>query len=262
MSINFDPEKAIAKVVSVDSGTILSKVINADAMQKFSVNKLVAVNGKAGEYLIGLVSRLTRVPDDSENEDIGCKDSVKISLVGTYKRIEGDKKEIFKRTLESVPQIDASCWPIEGESLTALMNIISSFSSSSTNALSIGCYSIDESAKAYLNGNKFFQKHAVIVGSTGSGKSWTTALLLEQVASLKNSSAVLFDIHGEYCSMQEKGFNHFKIAGPNDLKKTLKDNILFFPYWLLPYEALIKMFVDRSDDNAPNQAAMMTFPHI
>ena len=39
--------------------------------------------------------------------------------------------------------------------------------------LQIGNYSIDEDATAWINGNKLFQRHAVIVGSTGSGKSYS-----------------------------------------------------------------------------------------
>ena len=48
--------------------------------------------------------------------------------------------------------------------------------------LSIGKYSIDENAEAFLDGDKLFQRHAVIVGSTGSGKSWCVAKLIEQIA--------------------------------------------------------------------------------
>ena len=256
MSLKFADDKSQAKVVSVDTGTVFAKVLHLEDMQKFAVNKLVAINGRAGEYLIGLVSKLTRISEKSEDDGMVCNDNIRISLIGTYKTVDGKKKEVFKRSLDSIPQIEASCWAIEGTELSVLMQVISNSSSQESNALTIGEYTLDETAKAYLNGDKFFQKHAVIVGSTGSGKSWTTALILEQVASLKNSSAIIFDIHGEYSSMKGDGFSHFKIAGPNDLKKTIKENILFLPYWLLPYEAIIKMFVDRSDQNAPNQAAM------
>ena len=43
-----------------------------------------------------------------------------------------------------------------------------------------------------------FQRHAAIVGSTGSGKSYCVARIVEQMADLPNANAVLFDIHGEY----------------------------------------------------------------
>ena len=83
-------------------------------------------------------------------------------------------------------------------------------------SLQIGNYSIDEDATAWLNGNKLFQRHAVIVGSTGSGKSWCVAKILEQVAELKSANAKLFDIHGEYSTLTGDSFTHLKVAGPND----------------------------------------------
>ena len=42
-----------------------------------------------------------------------------------------------------------------------------------------------------------------------------------------------------------------KIAGPGD--EDVENNV-FLPYWLLTYEEMIAMMLDRSDNNAPNQA--------
>ena len=121
--------------------------------------------------------------------------------------------------------------------------------------LNIGYYSIDENAPALLNGDKFFQRHAVIVGSTGSGKSWCVAKILEQVAKLSSADAILFDIHGEYSTLLEDGFQHLKIAGPND---GIKEGIIYLPYWLLTYDEMLSMMLDRSDNNAPNQAMVFS----
>ncbi|MCP4460447.1 MAG: ATP-binding protein, partial [Cytophagales bacterium] len=127
------------------------------------------------------------------------------------------------------------------------------------NSLTLGKYTLDDHAIAYLNGNKFFQRHAFIGGSTGAGKSWTTAKIIEQVSDLKNANAIVFDLHGEYSPLNGDGISHFKVAGPGDIesKKTLSDGVIFLPYWLLSYEALVSLFVDRSDQNAPNQAMIM-----
>ena len=126
--------------------------------------------------------------------------------------------------------------------------------------LSLGTYTLDAEAEAFINGNKLFQRHAVVVGSTGSGKSWTTARLLEQVAELSSANAIVFDIHGEYAAMAGDGFVHLRIAGPSDIeaKRSLADGVLHLPNWLMSYEALQSMFVDRSDQNAPNQAMVMS----
>ena len=172
---------------------------------------------------------------------------------------DGERENVFRRTLESVPEIDANCFSLEGDFLTGFMRILSS-TAEEGKSLTLGRYTLDEEAVAYLNGNRFFQRHAFIGGSTGSGKSWTTAKVIEQMAELDTPNAIVFDLHGEYEPLQADSIQHFKVAGPGDIDagKTLDDGVIFLPYWLLSYEALVSMFVDRSDQNAPNQAMIIS----
>jgi hypothetical protein len=67
-------------------------------------------------------------------------------------------------------------------------------------------------------------------------------------------------MHGEYASMAGDGFARLRVAGPGDIEagKGLADGVLHLPYWLMSYEALVSMFVDRTDQNAPNQAMVMS----
>lgn len=67
-------------------------------------------------------------------------------------------------------------------------------------------------------------------------------------------------MYGEYASMAGDGFVHLRVAGPGDIDagEGLADGVLHLPYWLMSYEALVSMFVDRSDQNAPNQAMVMS----
>ena len=95
----------------------------------------------------------------------------------------------------------------------------------------------------------------MIVGSTGSGKSFTVATLLEKIAELKSCNAILFDIHGEYAPITGDGIQHYKIAGPADVPT---EHTMFLPYWLLSYEEMLALMLDRSDANAPNQAMVFS----
>jgi len=106
----------------------------------------------------------------------------------------------------------------------------------------------------------FFQRHASILGSTGSGKSWAVALILEKASKLKYPNIIVIDMHGEYTPLtdQKKGFaKGFRIAGPGDLESP-GDNVIFLPYWLLNRDEMLSMLLDRSDQNAPNQASRFT----
>jgi hypothetical protein len=127
--------------------------------------------------------------------------------------------------------------------------------------LKLGTFVADRSAEAIASGDRFFQRHAAILGSTGSGKSWAVALILERAAKLKFPNIVVFDMHGEYeplANKSEGGFaQRFRIAGPGDLTAP-KDDTLFLPYWLLNRDEMLSMILDRSDQNAPNQASRFT----
>ncbi|CAN7487003.1 ATP-binding protein [Caballeronia sp. LjRoot29] len=248
---------------------VVVSVDDVERLRKLQVNRLAVLqSSRPGQHLIGIIQKITRtaidggaaVGEDKESEEaISELNVVRIALIGTLVDKLGLKQNVFLRTLETVPEIDANCFALEGERLTAFMRVIANIGSDAQK-LSLGHYTLDENAEAYLNGNKFFQRHAVIVGSTGSGKSWTTARILEQVAELSNANAIVFDVHGEYSPLQGDGFRHYRIAGPADLDAdaTLKEGVLFLPYWLLSYDAMTSMFVDRSDQNAPNQTMVMS----
>lgn len=267
MSIfNFSDDNALGQVYSVDTATVIVLIEDREQLKKLQVNRLAVLqSSKPGQHLIGVINQVTRKRIHLNNEDLSEDDETeseqnlcKIALIGSLLDADGRKKNVFRRTLESVPEIDANCFSLEGKCLTEFMRVISHVESED-GSLTLGKYTLDDNAVAYLNGNKFFQRHAFIGGSTGAGKSWATAKIIEQVANLSNSNAIIFDLHGEYAPLAGEGIKHYKVAGPSDASapNIILDGILYLPYWLLSYEALVSLFVDRSDQNAPNQAMIM-----
>jgi uncharacterized protein len=107
--------------------------------------------------------------------------------------------------------------------------------------------SLNDKVRVPVNGNKFFNKHIAIVGSTGSGKSHTVAKIIQEATKAKNneytglnnSHILIFDIHAEYHS-----------AFPNAC--LLNVDKLVLPYWLLNSEELEELFFE-SDANDHNQ---------
>jgi DNA helicase HerA-like ATPase len=272
MSIfKYNDTDALGRVKSVDTAIVIVHVADVERLRKLQVNRLAVLqSSRPGQHLIGIIQKITR--NAIEAKEIGEVEGdegdlkveselnlVRITLIGTMVDKRGTESNVFLRTLETVPEIDANCFAVEGESLTNFMRVIANISADGER-LSLGHYTLDDKAEAFLNGNKFFQRHAIIVGSTGSGKSWTTARVLECMAGLPNANGIVFDIHGEYRPLKAKGIRHLRVAGPKDLdaKSTLKDGVIHLPYWLLAYEAMVSMFVDRSDQNAPNQAMLMS----
>ena len=249
-------ETLIGKVQTVDTGNISVKVDKEELLNSVQVNQIVQIRStKTGEKIIGLISKIMRKAvadkiDENSEPDYIVENLVKINLVGTLLEKSGTENNVFKRTLNTVPSIDADCFLLQGNELSAFMNIIST---NSDNPLTIGKYTISEESSANLDGNKFFQRHAVIVGGTGSGKSYTVANILEKASKLKSVNCIVFDLHGEYKPLKDlKNSTLLKVAGPSD--SPTDENIIFLPYWLLSYEEIESLLLDRSDSNAPNQS--------
>ena len=119
------------------------------------------------------------------------------------------------------------------------INLVYSSSVKTERAFTFSTLSRQRSVAVPVDGDRFFNKHVAIVGSTGSGKSHTVACLVQKaVASksgdypgLNNSHVVIFDIHSEYRSAFPTA-NCISIA---DLR---------LPYWLLNSEELEELFID------------------
>ncbi len=251
-----NPNSLIGKVQSVDTGNITIQVDKEDLLNSVQVNQIVQVRStKTGQTIIGLISKIMRKAvsdkiDESGEPDYIVENIIKVNLVGTLVERSGTMHNTFKRTLDTVPSINADCFLLQEAELSAFMNIISS---SSENPLAIGKYTISEESNANLDGNKFFQRHAVIVGGTGSGKSWTVANILEKASTLQSINSLVFDLHGEYKPLKDlHNTTLLKIAGPSDTPNDA--DTIFLPYWLLSYEEVESLLLDRSDTNAPNQS--------
>lgn len=264
MSIfSFTEEQGIGEVRSVETARITVRVTDGQRLQKARVGRLVAIQSMGDEWLIGIIERVWRhpvelptlaeaeVPEDQaviQQEENG----VAISLVGTYRARDGQKRDTFSRAVFALPEINRPVFPIEEKSLEDFMGILSASSKAEAAApLKVGTYTLDGRATAYIDGDKLFQRHAALLGSTGSGKSFTVASILEQSAQLPHTNMIVLDLHGEYSSM--KFASHYRIAGIGDLKDA-RDGAIFLPFWLLTYDEMQSVFVDRSGDNAPNQA--------
>lgn len=267
---DYEDTEALGGVQSVDTATVVVRVEDIERLRQMQVNRLVVLqSSRPGQHLVGIVQKITRTssePDGTTSTDVEANDEafpsemnlVRIALIGTHIDRLGQTENVFRRTLETVPEIEARCFAVEGDRLTAFMRVIADVGGEGQR-LSLGHYSLDDNAEAFLNGNRFFQRHAIIVGSTGAGKSWTTARILEQLAELPLANAIVFDIHGEYGPLSGDRVHHYRVAGPGDIDSGdgIDQGVIYLPYWMLDYESLISMFVDRSDQNAPNQAMVI-----
>lgn len=272
LALQFTDSARLGRVAGVDTSRVWIDVDQPTLLTRVGVGNLVAIKGTTErEFLIGITERVTRtLAEDMLEEEVvtdteipiglSPKDMLRAFLVGTYRTVEGEKTNLFKRGADSFPQIDRDCYFVEGTNLQRFMTLLGA-NIGEGERLALGHFVVDPTAVAIADGDKFFQRHASILGSTGSGKSWAVALILERASKLSYPNIVVLDMHGEYAPLTDQEVGGFasalRIAGPGDLEKPA-ENAIFLPYWLLNREEMLSMILDRSDQNAPNQASRFT----
>ncbi|MBI2926036.1 MAG: ATP-binding protein [Verrucomicrobia bacterium] len=263
---NFDESALLGQVRAVDTRSLNIHVSSDENLRKARVGQLVAVAlpGPLDEWLVGIIVRVLKSvttqtqsepavaqPVDgssSDQDDVVVVNSVQITLVGTIST-GADNQAKFTRSLVGVPEIDGKCHVLRDRQLEAFMGILSG-QSVGKHSLDLGCYTLDERATAYLDGNKFFQRHAALLGSTGSGKSWTVASILERAARLPSANLIVFDLHGEYRNLPYA--RQLRIPGPEELGGA-DEALIYLPYWLLNSEEMQALFIERTEFTAHNQ---------
>lgn len=260
-----DDSYTLGNIREVDTRKVTILVNSDKDLRKARVGQLVTVqlSGATECWLIGMIDKVIKavvtqpftpeIAEDDADEIDAFEDSVvntvKITLMGAARWDAIAQKYKFSRSLDHVPEIDSTCYVLKDAHLEEFMRVISECGDGE-HSLELGSYKLNENARAYVDGNKLFQRHAALLGSTGSGKSWTVASILERSSQLPSSNLVVFDLHGEYKELSYA--KQLRVPGPDEVD--VDDNsLLFLPYWLLNTDELQSLFIDRSEFTAHNQ---------
>lgn len=269
-ALEFPREGSLGRVFRVDTASVWAEALDHDKLTQVGVGSLVAIQGSTStEFLVGMLDRVTRdlqdealVSDLSEEGGVPVearqRDLFRVVLLGTYRTVDGTATNTFKRGADSYPLVESLCWVVDGTNLQKLMGLLSK-NLEPEKQLRLGTFVSDPSAIAVADGDRLFQRHAALLGSTGSGKSWSVALILEKASSLGHANLIVLDMHGEYAPLTEGDDSiarGFKIAAPGD--DDSDERTLYLPWWLLNQEEMQALLLDRSESNAPNQAARLT----
>lgn len=242
----------VGTVQNVDTKKITVSVDKEETLNKLKINDLLVFSGiNADQKLIGIVTKISKKrididEDDEHNDEIEYSyNFCNAILVGTfYKKISPTKNNVFKRAVNTYPEINSKVYLAKGEALSIIMNSLEN-EITSDKRLTIGKYASNQDVQAILDGNKFFQRHATIVGSTGSGKSFTVANILEKANALPYANLIVFDLHGEY--------NELSYA--KQIKISDNDKGLHIPLWFFNYEEIHSLFIESSEGTSTNQRA-------
>ncbi len=232
-----EENKVNAEVISVYPNKVKIAVDDdfiQSASETLKIGSYIRISDDDDIALIAMIDNfLIEVPEDGEAKRRYIIEANPLGVVKDDKfQRGGDTIAIPPKKVE--PAKESEILSIYSQSIEDEQKFV--FSSLSSN----------KNIRVPVNGNRFFNKHIAIIGSTGSGKSHTVAKIIQRAVeekngdfSLNNSHIIIFDIHSEYKS----AFPNANILGIADL---------VLPYWLLTSEELEELFID-TEANDHNQ---------
>ena len=132
----------------------------------------------------------------------------------------------FKRGITSYPIPGSKAYPVAGHDLRQM------FAADERAHIEIGTVYPTKDVRAALYVDSLLGKHFALLGSTGTGKSTSAALIMHRICDLSpEGHIVMVDPHGEY-SAAFKG--HGEIFNVDNLA---------MPYWLMNFEEHCEVFV-------------------
>ena len=210
-------ERNIGKVISVDSFRIfirldedlksLYKSGYEDIYEVARINSYVIIPIGA-DKIVAMVTSI-RAVDETElgknKEAIFLTKSSRYLVATMIGTIDNDGKYI--QGVYNYPILDNPVWYVTREDLDSIFDqkVKEIINYEEDYYLPIGTSPSFSDYKIKINPDKFFGKHAAILGNTGSGKSCTFASIIQSLfdfdyngKKLQNAHFIVFDTNGEY----------------------------------------------------------------
>lgn len=111
-----------------------------------------------------------------------------------------------------------------------------------------------EDATVGMTAEQLFGRHCAILGSTGGGKSWTVARLIEEALKFE-SKVILLDATGEFHSMSDTAITHVHIGAAVEPEKGSTETA--FPYTSLTESDLFAILKPSGQTQGPKLRAAM-----
>lgn len=176
------------KLVKISASSVQIKS-NDKEFEGLRINDLMRITDGTANLVV-MVSNITSADTDDDEMFIRAIKMrvVDCDIIGSI--TDGH----FHTDINTYPTTDVS---ISGITQDEFRNMLMKFEN---NGFKLGMYA-DYEADAYVNANKLFQRHACLLGNTGSGKSETVAKILQEISKKRATNVLVFDIHGEYSNI-------------------------------------------------------------
>ncbi|QIG50431.1 DUF87 domain-containing protein [Nordella sp. HKS 07] len=151
---------------------------------------------------------------------------IEVEFIGELPKDELGRPKSFRRGISSYPSLRNVVFRASKEELSK------AYACDTDTSIRIGHIQQDASIPAMVKIDELLGKHFAVLGTTGTGKSCSVALILRRILE-KNPQAhiVLLDVHREY----EQSFNEWsEVITPENMT---------LPFWLLNFEEIVEILI-------------------
>ncbi len=176
---------------------------------------------------LALVSALSS-PMPSHNRSEQELRIVEVEFIGELPKDQQGNARNFRRGISSYPSLgDVVCRASQGE-------LAKAYACDSETSIRVGHIQQDPSIPAMIKIDEMLGKHFAVLGTTGTGKSCTVALILRRILE-KNPQAhmLLLDVHREYASA-------FR-----GISEVISPDNMVLPFWLLNFDESVEILVGQ-----------------
>ncbi|MDP1639689.1 MAG: DUF87 domain-containing protein [Hyphomicrobium sp.] len=222
-------DRSLGRIVSVTGSkaiVLLDSPKNGQgrAAERPDMGTLMAID-TAQTAVLAIVSALS-VPVPAHRDDDTEIWIAELGLVGELWRDETGQATIFARGVTAYPSLG------DRVRVASKAELVAAFCGDPSRSVRVGCLRQDTSIPAMVRVDELLGKHLAILGTTGTGKSCTTALILRSILE-RNPAAhiVLLDPHNEYAT----AFSEWaEVISPRNMQ---------LPFWLLNFEEVVEVLI-------------------
>jgi len=205
------------KVNLSHAGELSASYINGHRYGRGEVGEIVLIEGQQ-KIILGRLTEV-RLPDRERTEiSQDFSGSSDVDAIGFIKLLGSISLETLKveAGLAGYPRLGDRVFSAPSEFLAAIPQLMNleAHSEHIDLLIELGEITGDIGCQIRVAPEELFGRHCAILGSTGGGKSWTTAKIIEECSKFPNSKIILIDATSEYRSLPNLYTRHFHLGNP------------------------------------------------
>lgn len=228
--------RTIGRIASVTGSSAIVLLDNISELEQKSrterpeMGLLLAIDTAAATVLATVAALSVPVPASNGEPEMRIAE---LGLVGEIRRASDGRPTKFNRGTTTYPALG------DRVRFATRTELELTYSGDDVSCVRVGCIRQDESIAAMIRVDELLGKHFAVLGTTGTGKSCTTALILRAILE-RNPAAhiVLLDPHNEYATAFGE---RAEVVSPRNIQ---------LPVWLLNFEETIEVLVGSQEHKA------------